>query len=617
MCNEQLWPLSLVLAEWTKIASTEVRSYGNAYWLRTADKWPTGYWVYLSRPDGGSAIPMDSTVLAEVRPAFYLNYSSVLFTSEASGKGMKSATTGGFSLVATPQASSAIKMTVEDNVNLAFTTTTKSITTLPGERSTLNYSGVKTGNRKSLSAVICEKTTDDILYYGRLEDLPIGAANSGTTSFTVPSDLAAGDYILRVFNEEVNGANYTDYASSPQDIELKVKAQVPVVLVTNIALPSAGEDLDNSGVCSSLGVDTTSPLVTWKIAGSPDVVLGTADYNTIYMASMTLAAKTDEYYFDEKTTAQVDVNGVLKEATITLNKDGTVTLTYTYDATDRIKLLKKILDPVDINKPNGTPKTVMDLGLPETVTIETEQKNVNVADVTWDLENLVSGTYDPGVKTVQTFKVKGCAELDRAGDERKTKVDENGFGNTIEVEITVEAGVLRWIISKDANAYIPKNLSFGSHKISDIKGPKGLEAMATADGVIEAKGNLKVSDYRGNSNGWGIKVTQQSQFLSKNKGNYLTGAQISVAVGNSTSEGESPSIGVGRTLTIEKMNTAYCVWGAQKGEGEGVSEANIDGFSINIPPSSNELADVYETILTWILSDAPMSQKLKMLGEKR
>ncbi|MGN0415386.1 MAG: X2-like carbohydrate binding domain-containing protein [Agathobacter sp.] len=59
---------------------------------------------------------------------------------------------------------------------------------------------------------------------------------------------------------------------------------------------------------------------------------------------------------------------------------------------------------------NGTAKTAAALGLPQKVAIITEDGN-STADVTWNLTNLASGTYDPSVLTEQTFTVDGDVTL--------------------------------------------------------------------------------------------------------------------------------------------------------------------------------------------------------------
>lgn len=74
---------------------------------------------------------------------------------------------------------------------------------------------------------------------------------------------------------------------------------------------------------------------------------------------------------------------------------------------------------------NGTAKTAAALGLPTFVTIETEDSKSSMATVTWDLENLASGSYDPSVRTAQTFTVNGTVTLP------------DGITNTNSISLTV------------------------------------------------------------------------------------------------------------------------------------------------------------------------------------
>jgi len=52
------------------------------------------------------------------------------------------------------------------------------------------------------------------------------------TDITLPVDLSAGTYTLRVFNEQINGDNVTDFASPPVDISLTVDALPAVAALT-------------------------------------------------------------------------------------------------------------------------------------------------------------------------------------------------------------------------------------------------------------------------------------------------------------------------------------------------------------------------------------------------
>lgn len=82
--------------------------------------------------------------------------------------------------------------------------------------------------------------------------------------------------------------------------------------------------------------------------------------------------------------------------------------------------------------PNGTKKTAEALGLPDKVTIKTENKAVTSAEVTWDLKNLASGTYDPALKTEQTFTVTGAVSS-------PAEIDPNGVSLKTTIKVTVSA----------------------------------------------------------------------------------------------------------------------------------------------------------------------------------
>ena len=92
--------------------------------------------------------------------------------------------------------------------------------------------------------------------------------------------------------------------------------------ITDITSPVAGSAFDTEAACATTGVSTTTPKVTW----TPNDT--TAGYNTTYTASVTLTAE-DGYEFASDVTATMDG----KEASVTKNQDGTLTVTYEFPAT--------------------------------------------------------------------------------------------------------------------------------------------------------------------------------------------------------------------------------------------------------------------------------------------
>ena len=150
-----------------------------------------------------------------VRPAFNLNLNSVLFASAAVG----GKPDGG--LTAVPEYSgNEWKLTLLDS-SRSFAVTKKTAVASPDDTVTLNYKGATTGINEYISAIIADSSGSR--YYGRVAQ---PTAESGTVEIKIPSDLAPGDYTLKVFNEQYNGDDNTDYASNFTDIALTVEKPV-------------------------------------------------------------------------------------------------------------------------------------------------------------------------------------------------------------------------------------------------------------------------------------------------------------------------------------------------------------------------------------------------------
>ena len=144
------------------------------------------------------------------------------------------------------------------------------------------------------------------------------AAESNTPS---DIDLANCKIWLEVTEDSVA---YAVEATATKDV---VKTDISSVEVTGIDTPVSNTALDTSAVCATQGVSTTAPAVTW----TPNHT--NAGYNTIYTASVTLAASA-HYEFTDSVT--VTING--HSARVTKNEDGTLTAIYEFPATAKDKL---------------------------------------------------------------------------------------------------------------------------------------------------------------------------------------------------------------------------------------------------------------------------------------
>lgn len=238
-------------------------------------------------------------------------------------------------------------------------------------------------------------------------------ASIGVTTDTAPTtgnpvDItasAAADYSSYFFSDS---ADYEIYNDS-NTIKLKQKDLTISSVDVTLTKPNPKDALASRATVPGTGVATTSPAITWK-KGS-ETCVGVARYNTVYTADVTLSAQSG-YVFGSTVTANIKATdgSTLGSGTVTANGDGTITVSYTFAATPKANI-KNIEKPQDITGlTNGTKKAAQALGLPGIVTIGTEDEN-KIASVTWDLVNLAEGTYDPAVKTEQSFKVSGTVTL--------------------------------------------------------------------------------------------------------------------------------------------------------------------------------------------------------------
>ena len=189
----------------------------SSWWLRSPGS--KTFYVAIVSSDGsvqysGASIRKKNNHRT-VRPAFNLNLNSVLFAS---------ATVGGKpdgGLTAVPEYSgNEWKLTLLDS-SRSFAVTEKAAYAAPDDTITLNYKGATTGINEYISAIIADSS--GARYYGKVAQ---PTAESGTVEIKIPSDIAPGDYTLKMFSEQCNGDYNTDYASNFTDIALTVEKPV-------------------------------------------------------------------------------------------------------------------------------------------------------------------------------------------------------------------------------------------------------------------------------------------------------------------------------------------------------------------------------------------------------
>ena len=188
-------------------------AYASVWWLRSPF---AKFTSSAGAVDGfGRVYDCGVGIVWAARPAFNLNLNSVLFTSAAVG----GKPNGGLTKV--PKYSgNEWKLTLLDS-SRSFAVTENTADADPNDTITLNYSGATTGANEYISAIIADN--NGAQYYGRVAQ---PTAESGTVEIKIPSDIAPGNYTLKVFSEQYNGDYKTDYASNFTDIALTVEKQV-------------------------------------------------------------------------------------------------------------------------------------------------------------------------------------------------------------------------------------------------------------------------------------------------------------------------------------------------------------------------------------------------------
>ena len=219
--NAVFWPLS---AKEAIVVNNDLRALEPAHpnwvtsgwWLRSPGS--NKYNVAVVRSDGSVQYSGYSMLIFNnhrtVRPAFNLNMNSVLFASAAVG----GKPDGGLTPI--PEYSgNEWKLTLLDS-RRNFAVTEKAVSAAPDDTVTLNYKGATTGKNEYISVILADN--NGAQYYGRVAQ---PTAESGTVEIKIPSDIAPGDYTMKVFSEQYNGDRKTDLASAFADVTLTVESQ--------------------------------------------------------------------------------------------------------------------------------------------------------------------------------------------------------------------------------------------------------------------------------------------------------------------------------------------------------------------------------------------------------
>jgi len=369
----------------TVLAMSSYLRNGEWFWLRSpyggsgdfalcADR---GYYVILGRVDIDSGSP--------VQPASNLDLSSVLFASAAT---------------AASSDTKSEKITDSAAMTLRLDGTGKDIGTVTYNTTTGDIKVVKGTTSQTVALVVQGNDGTNDWYYSKqiTGTETINASDiKSALSLTSDIDLSA----CKIWLETTDSTSNLTYAVNATDI-----ISITSVAITDIDIPVSNTALDTEASCTTEGVKSTTPQITWTPSDT------TAGYNTRYTASITLTAATS-YEFADNVTATVSGNTA---TSVTKNAaDDTLTVTKEF-TTDKRKIESVAAPTVPENNTftayygydgyDTTPisGTNTELGKTATVTFEgTTSPTTEDMAVTWTIES-DGGVYDKTPEAENIFR---------------------------------------------------------------------------------------------------------------------------------------------------------------------------------------------------------------------
>ncbi len=279
--------------------NNSTRAAGDIWWLRSpssVDRLAT----YV-HDDGVINSNGDMPVHLEfgVRPAFNLNLSSILFTSAIG------ASKSTFASISENYVSdNTWKLTLIDANDTSFEASLPTTVTA-GETVTVsvNTAGSGSVSYNKTSAMLVD-SNGMVVAYGSIGDVA-----TGEKSFRIPDSIAIGTYQLKVFPEQVNSGNQTDYAGQVVEQQINVASVSSVTVSPNAVSVNKGKSQSFTATVS--GDNSPSQAVSWRVDGknSNDTTISNNGLLTIAL---------------DETATQLTVTAT---STADPDKEGTATIT--------------------------------------------------------------------------------------------------------------------------------------------------------------------------------------------------------------------------------------------------------------------------------------------------
>uniref|UniRef100_UPI00359C4A69 bacterial Ig-like domain-containing protein n=1 Tax=Enterococcus faecalis TaxID=1351 RepID=UPI00359C4A69 len=328
-------------------------------------------------------------------------------------------------------------------------------------------------------------------------------------------------------------------------------------------------------------VDTHLTVESGSIV-TKDLTLGTGD---AWKAADNFVSATNE----DKQPLTFDQLKVTGAEQVDLSKAGTYTVTYTYQDVSKLLKAEAKVNVIDIQ----TKALVLEVGDPW----QSYDALVSVTNVD-QVKHTDQAYFKQQVTVSAVDKKSGTAVEDI------TKLTENP--GTYTVTYTYE-GISRSVdilvekVDLANYSVLPSDIAFGNPKIQYEK-----------DQILEGKtndkpteGKLEIKDMRSQTGeGYKVKVSQNQPFTGKNTKEELANTTLSFKTGTLTNSENLQIAGGDQTIQLMPKQEAIILT-TEKGKSKGTTTVPLHTFQLSVPKETEKRKDVYETTLTWTLSDTP------------
>jgi hypothetical protein len=303
VANQKLWAISVNERDIIKTFSngTTILAFGRGMysgwaWTRTpgdSSGLPSATFVSTATTNNnGATVDSTNSPNPAVRPAFNLDLNNVILvtasTSADGGTYKPDNTVGGplEQLVDVPS-TDTIKFTmkVSDPDFLSLKVIGGNAHTgTPGDTLNIDYSGAKMDTVDKYVSTVIFNSAGDAVYYGKLSQTA-----SGTANIIIPNTLPGGTYTVRLYNEQANGDDYTDFMSDTPPTSYEITASTNPTTGAHGTITPPGVTTvslgDNQGYV--ITADPGYHIESITVDGSPIPLTGTTADNAYEFTNVT------------------------------------------------------------------------------------------------------------------------------------------------------------------------------------------------------------------------------------------------------------------------------------------------------------------------------------------